>query len=183
MQGKTDLEQFNNSWYDPGAPKWKILLWYLCKPFFMSYLNPFTGLKVFMLRSFGAKIGKGVVIKQGVNIKYPWNLSVGDFAWIGEQAWIENHVMVSIGKHSCVSQGAMLLTGNHDYSKVSFDLMVGKITLEEGVWIGAKSIVAPGVTCGDHSVLAVMSVASKNLDPFGIYRGNPAEKVKERTIE
>jgi putative colanic acid biosynthesis acetyltransferase WcaF len=77
----------------------------------------------------------------------------------------------------------MLLCGNHDYSKTSFDLIVKDITLEEGVWIGAKSIVCPGVSIGSHSVLTVNSVATSNLEPWGIYQGNPAVKIKERVIK
>jgi putative colanic acid biosynthesis acetyltransferase WcaF len=77
----------------------------------------------------------------------------------------------------------MLLCGNHDYKRSTFDLIVGNIMLEDGVWIGAKSVVCPGVVCRSHSVLSVGSVASAPLDAYGIYRGNPAVKVKERTME
>jgi putative colanic acid biosynthesis acetyltransferase WcaF len=83
----------------------------------------------------------------------------------------------------CISQGALLLTGNHNYKKKTFDLMVGKITLADGAWIGAKSVVCPGVACGSHSVLAVGSVAVKDLKPYFIYQGNPAVPVRERIIE
>ncbi|HWY34951.1 MAG TPA: hypothetical protein VNX68_09910, partial [Nitrosopumilaceae archaeon] len=79
--------------------------------------------------------------------------------------------------------GAMLLTGNHNYKKSSFDLITGKIVLRQGSWIGAKSTVCPGVTVGSHAVLSVGSVASSDLADFGIYRGNPANKTKDRVIE
>ena len=90
---------------------------------------------------------------------------------------------MDIGANCCISQGAMLLCGNHNFSVSSFDLIVGDITLEEGVWLGAKSIVTPGVTCGSHSVLTVGSVASNDLEAYSINRGNPAEKIKSRVIE
>jgi putative colanic acid biosynthesis acetyltransferase WcaF len=77
----------------------------------------------------------------------------------------------------------MLLCGNHDFSKEYFDLITGNIILEDGVWIGAKSIVGPNVICHSHSVLSVNSVASKNLEAYTIYRGNPAVAIKERNIE
>lgn len=118
-----------------------------------------------------------------VNIKYPWYLTIGDNTWIGEQVWIDNLIEVTIGSNVCISQGAMLLTGNHDYSSVSFDLKVGSIVLEEGVWIGAKSVVCPGVTCASHAVLSVNSVATKNLLAYQIYQGNPAKLVRERNIQ
>jgi putative colanic acid biosynthesis acetyltransferase WcaF len=124
-----------------------------------------------------------VTIKPNVTIKYPWHLTIGNHVWIGEQVWIDNLSRVTIKNNCCVSQGAMLLCGNHDYSKTSFDLIVKDITLEEGVWIGAKSIVCPGVSIGSHSVLTVNSVATSNLEPWGIYQGNPAVKIKERVIK
>ncbi len=180
-QNKTDLSRFSNSWYSHGASTAKLLLWHLFSAlFFLNHLSASSALKVSLLRMFGAKVGKGVVIKQGVRIKYPWLLEIGDHVWIGELVWIENHSKVKIGNNACISQGAMLLCGNHDYSKPTFDLMVGEIILEDGVWIGAKALVCLGVTCYSHSVLSVCSVASKNLEAYSIYRGNPAVKVKDR---
>ncbi|MEO0405500.1 MAG: WcaF family extracellular polysaccharide biosynthesis acetyltransferase [Bacteroidota bacterium] len=180
---KTDLSQFDNSWYKPGG-KLKKLIWYFCNILFMKNpLWPHSGSKVALLRLFGAKMGKSVLIKPNVNIKYPWKLTVGDHVWIGEEVWIDNLGHVTIESNCCLSQGALLLCGNHDYSKVTFDLMVGDIHLQQGTWIGAKAIVTGGVTTGEESVLSVGSVASKSLDAFGIYRGSPAVKVKERTFK
>ncbi|TDQ19360.1 putative colanic acid biosynthesis acetyltransferase WcaF [Algoriphagus boseongensis] len=179
---KTDLNKFQNDWYNPGS-KIKIGIWYWVNLlFFKNPWNPFSKLKVLLLRIFGAKIGKKVVIKPSVNIKYPWFLEVGDQVWIGEEVWIDNLAKVKIEANVCISQGAMLLTGNHNYKKSSFDLMVGEIKLEEGVWIGAKAVVCPGVTCHSHSVLAVGSVATYDLESYTIYQGNPAKLIRSRII-
>lgn len=181
--GKTDLSKFNNSWFKPGNPI-KRLLWIIISTLFFRHpMALFSFWKRFLLRMFGARIGKGVIIKPSVNIKYPWKLHVGDHSWIGEKTWIDNLGKVSIGAHCCISQGAMLLCGNHNYKKDRFDLIVGDIILENGTWIGAQSVVCPGITCGEHSVLSVGSVATRNLDPYGIYQGIPATKVKDRVIE
>jgi putative colanic acid biosynthesis acetyltransferase WcaF len=181
---KVDLSSYNNSWYKPGAGKLKQVLWFLTSAlFFQSSWNPFSGLKIFLLRLFGARIGKGMVIKPSVNIKYPWRLIAGDHCWIGEQVWIDNLAPVTLGDHVCLSQGAMLLTGNHDYKKASFDLMVKGVILEEGVWIGAQSVVCPGVRCYSHAVLAVQSVAQSDLEAYTIYQGNPAKPIRNRVIE
>ena len=132
---KTDLSKYNNSWYHPGGNPIKRLIWYFVNIlFFINPLNPLSSLKVALLRLFGAKIGSGVVIKPAVNIKYPWLLEVGDYTWIGERVWIDNLGMVKIGKNCCISQGAMLLCGNHNYKKSTFDLIVLPLTLEEGAW-------------------------------------------------
>lgn len=179
---KVQLDTFNNSWYQPG-PKWKIALWYVLN--LLIIYNPICAssrLKIFFLRLFGASIGKGVTIKPFVRIKYPWNLHVGDHTWIGESVWIDNLTLISIGDNVCISQGAMLLCGNHNYRKSSFDLIIGEIHIENGSWIGAKSVVCPGVSCGSHSVLSVGSIATRNLDPYSIYQGNPAIKIRSRTI-
>lgn len=182
MNQTTDLSLYSTGGYNPGNPI-KRLLWYFTNVlFFINPLNPSSGIKVLLLRLFGAKIGKDVVIKPAVNIKYPWMLSIGNHTWIGEKVWIDNLAQVNIGEHCCISQGAMLLCGNHNFSKVTFDLITKPITLENGSWVGAFAIVAPGVTLRSHSVLAVNSVATRDLDPYSIYQGNPAQKVKERNI-
>jgi putative colanic acid biosynthesis acetyltransferase WcaF len=166
-----------------GASLVKRVLWYLVNALlFKNPLNIFSSLKVLLLRSFGAEVGKGVVIKPSVNIKYPWKLKIGEHSWIGEGVWIDNLAQVVIGDNVCISQGAFLLCGNHNYKKETFDLMLGDIILEDGVWIGAKAIVCPGIICATHSVLSVGSVITKNTEPFGIYQGNPAQKVGERII-
>ena len=166
-----------------GASAIKQVLWYFTNIiFFKNSFITGSGIKSTLLRLFGASIGRGVVIKPCVNIKYPWKLSVGNHSWIGENVWIDNLANVTIGDNVCLSQGAFLLTGNHNYKKTSFDLMALPIILEEGVWIGAKATVCPGVVCGSHAVLAVGSVASSNLEPYAIYRGNPAIQSGTRTI-
>ena len=180
--GKTDLSRFDNSRYNPG-PRWKIILWFLANSVF---LNTYLPIPMFIKRSvlqlFGTKMGAGVVIKPAVNIKYPWLLSIGNHVWIGEQVWIDNLSEVVLSDHVCLSQGAMLLTGNHDYSVPAFDLTTRPITLADGVWIGAKAVVCSGVRCESHAVLAVNSVATRSLDAYGIYQGNPAVLVRKRTI-
>ena len=180
---KSDLSKFNNDWYQPGGAVKRTCWFYINAIFFQTNIFPFSGLKVYLLRLFGAKVGKGVFIKPSINIKYPWFLEIGDYVWIGENAWIDNLTNVIIGNNVCISQGAMLLTGNHNYKLQSFDLMVGKIILEDGVWIGAKSVVCPGITCASHSILSVGSIATKNLESYSIYQGNPAIKVKDRIIK
>ncbi len=181
---KTDLSKYNNSWYNPGAGALQRTLWYFINAsLFNSPLFPFSFIKINLLSLFGATIGKGVVIKPSVNIKYPWFLEIGNHVWIGENVWIDNLAIVKIGDNCCLSQGAMLLTGNHDYSAETFDLMVKPITLEDGVWIGAKAVICPGINCGSHAILAVNSVATKPLEAFTIYQGNPAIAVKKRTID
>jgi putative colanic acid biosynthesis acetyltransferase WcaF len=181
---RTDLSTYDNSWYKPGRGIVIRAIWYLVNAIF--FINPVlhaNGLKKMLLRLFGSKVGKGVVLKPGINIKYPWNLEIGDHAWIGERVWLDSLAKIRVGPHACLSQGAFLLTGNHRFDRSGFDLEIKEINLEAGAWIGAKAIVCPGVNCKDHAVLAVGSVATSDLEPFSVYQGNPAIKVKERTIQ
>lgn len=179
---KTDLSKYKISWKDEKV--FKRILWYFINVlFFLNPLNPIVSLKKFLLQLFGAKIGRGVMIKPGVNIKYPWSLEIGNYVWIGENVWIDNLGKVKIGDNACISQGAMILTGSHDYKKSTFDLIVRGTTLEDGVWIGAKAIVCPGIHCGSHSFLTAGSVVTKDMEPFMIYQGNPAMPIKKREIE
>ena len=178
---KTNLSLYNNAAYHPGANLIKRTLWfYLNALFFKTSLIPLSSLKVGLLRLFGASIGKGVVIKPGVNIKYPWLLQIGDHSWIGENVWIDNLVRICIGNHVCLSQGALLLSGSHNYKAPAFGLITGGIILEDGAWICAKAIVTQGITAESHSILSAGSVAIKNLEAYTIYQGNPATKIKHR---
>jgi putative colanic acid biosynthesis acetyltransferase WcaF len=166
-----------------GAPRWKQVAWYFVNIlFFKNTLNVWSGGKVLLLKMFGATIANGVVVKPGVNIKYPWKLQVGNHCWLGENVWIDNLDEVVLKDNVTISQGALLLTGSHDHSRVSFDFVSNKIVLEDGVWIGSMAVVYGGVTCKSHSILGISSVAERDLEPYMIYKGNPAVPVVERII-
>lgn len=179
----TDLSAFNTGSYSAG-PRWKVLAWYFVNYYIFYSALPWPyGFKRWLLQLFGARVGKGLVIKTKVRIKNPWRLQIGQHCWIGESVWIDNLEDVTIGNNVCLSQGALLLTGNHDYTRRDFPYRLGKITLEDGVWIGAQSVVCPGVYCGTHSILTVNSVATRNLEPWQVYAGNPAAMVRKRTMQ
>jgi putative colanic acid biosynthesis acetyltransferase WcaF len=179
---EADLSKFDIGNYKAG-PAWKVFVWYFINYYVFNSALPWPyKIKRFLLISFGAKVGKGLVIKTKVRIKNPWRLKIGDNCWIGESVWIDNLEDVEIGNNVSISQGAMLLTGNHDYTISSFPYRLGTIKLEDGVWIGAHSIVCPNVICRSHSILTVNSVATKELEAWNIYSGNPATAIRLRKI-
>ena len=135
-----------------------------------------------LLRAFGARVGRKVVIKPGVRVKYPWLLEVGDHSWLGEDCWIDNLAAVKIGCNVCISQGAYLCTGNHDWSDPAFGLVVKPITLRDGAWVGARAVIAPGVEIGECGVAAAGSVVTKEIAPYEIHAGNPARFVRRRVV-
>lgn len=181
---KVELTAFTTGDFKKGAGKFKIAIWFFINALFVkASWNPFMGLKIFLLHLFGAKIGKGLVIKNNVIIKFPWKLEIGDNVWLGENCWIDNLDRVTIGNNVCISQGALLITGNHDYTKVDFPYRNAPIVIEDGAWIGAKAVVAPGVRIASHSILSLGTVMTKDTEPYGIYQGNPGVKIKERVIK
>lgn len=115
-----------------------------------------SGWKTAILRAFGAKTGRGIVIKPRVTIKAPWFLEIGDHSWIGEGVWIDNHTRVRIGSNVCISQGAYIFTGNHDWNDPQFAFFCKPVEIGDGAWITAfqkippGSVVPPGVAVLDR---------------------------------
>jgi putative colanic acid biosynthesis acetyltransferase WcaF len=177
------LDSFNNSHFSRDRSMWIEGLWMLVQAILISCWLPGSAHRRVLLVAFGARIGKGVVIKPGVKIKFPWRLEIGDNSWIGEGTWIDNLALVKIGSDVCISQGAYLCTGSHNWSYPTFDLIVKPIAIRDGAWIAAKSIVGPGVTVGDGAVLGLGSTASKNLEPWAIYFGTPANIIGKRIMK
>jgi putative colanic acid biosynthesis acetyltransferase WcaF len=180
---KIRLDQFDNSGFSRGRPSWVEFLWLITQALFVRSWIPGAGHRCFLLRLFGARIGRGVNIKPGLRVKFPWRLTVGDFTWIGEDVWIDNLATVEIGANCCISQGTYLCTGSHDWSKPAFDLVTKSIMIRDGAWLAARSVVAPGVTVEEGAVLGLGSVATKNLEPWTICYGVPALPVRKREVE
>lgn len=179
-----DLASYDKRGYHPGAGLVKRALWFLVHGLaFGSSLLPGSGWRRALLRLFGARVGTGLVVKPRVTVKYPWLLEAGDHVWLGEGAWIDNLAPVWLGSHVCISQGAYLLTGNHDYKDPAFGLLVDGIRVEEGAWVGARAVVCPGVSMGRGAVLSAGSVLSHDAEAHGVYRGNPAQWVRHRGLE
>jgi len=183
MESPVQLSKFNNDWYSPGRSRIVQALWFfLGAPMVRSSLLPSSSLRVWLVRRFGGQIGPGAVLKPGVRIKYPWHLSMGDHSWLGEDCWLDNLEQISIGNNVCISQGAYLCTGNHDWSDGSFGLIVKPITLRDGSWVGAKCIIGPGVEFGECAIAAAGSVVTKSIPEYEIHAGNPARFVRRRLL-
>lgn len=178
-----DLGSFDNSWYSPGRSLLVQVAWFILgAPLLRAGWLPFSSVRRALLRSFGSRIAPGVVIKPGVRVKYPWLLEVGENAWIGEDVWIDNLAMVRVGANACLSQGAYLCTGNHDWKDPAFGLIVRPITIDAGAWIAAKAIVSPGVHVAECAIASAGSVVRSDLEAYTIYAGNPAVPVGMRRL-
>ncbi|BAU55368.1 WcaF family extracellular polysaccharide biosynthesis acetyltransferase [Mucilaginibacter gotjawali] len=182
LDSKIRLENFDSGkGYSKGANYLTIVGWYVIKWLFFLTSVPYpSGLKVFLLKLFGAKAGKGIIIKPKVNIHMPWRIEIGDYAWIGEEVFILNFEQVTIGNNVCISQRAFLCGGNHDYLDPGFMYRNGPIVVRDGAWVGASCFIGPNVVIGIDAVVSAGSVVTKSVSANGIYKGNPAEFVKKR---
>ena len=177
------LAAFRSADYTPGRSAFVCALWYLLSLIvFQSGWFPFYGVKRWLLRTFGASIGRGVVIKPHVRIKFPWRLRAGDHCWIGEEVWIDNLAAVQLASDVCLSQGAYLCTGSHDSGKPTFDLIVKPITVEREAWIAARAIILPGVTIGRGAIVAAGSVVTKDVPAGVVLAGNPGRVIGDRMV-
>ena len=140
-----DLSKFDNRGFSRGVPAWKEAAWWVARSVVFAPWFPVPSrLKVAVLRAFGARLGRGVVIRSRVNITFPWRFECGDYVWIGDEVLILSLERVKIGSHVCISQRAFLCTGSHDFNKATFDLITRPIEIGDGCWIAAQAFVPPG---------------------------------------
>lgn len=163
-----------------GRPKLLWISWAILGETLVSSWIPGSTWRRILLKAYGAKIGKCVLIKPRVKIKFPWRLVVGDNSWIGESVWIDNMERVIIGSNVCISQGAYLCTGGHDYKNVNFPYRLGPIIIDDEVWICAMTRIGPSVHIGRGSVILFGSVLHDSTTFNSIYSGLPATHVGNR---
>ncbi len=175
-----DLAQYSSKDFVRGRSKVLIAVWTVVDLLLISSWIPGSWHRRLVLKLFGAHIGAGVVLKPRVRVKFPWRLAVGDHSWIGEGVWIDNLAEIKIGAHACISQGVYLCTGSHDWVSPTFDLITKPIEICDGAWISARSVVGPGVKVGEGAVLVLGSTVTKDMSPWMVYAGVPAEPVRYR---
>jgi len=180
MSASINLEIYDMSDFDLGAPWWKRRLWVLVSSvFFQNPLPKGSRFRAAFLRAFGAKIGKDVIFGRNVYVSYPWRLAVGDHVWIGDDVGIQNLAQVTIESNVCVSRRCYLATGSHDFRQENFELKVAPILIRQGTWIAIGSLVVAGVTIGEGAVVSAGSVVLRDVAANCLVRGNPAQIVYE----
>lgn len=136
-----------------------VLLWDIVN--FLIFFNspkPLFAFRNFILRAFGAKIGRGVKIRPTARICYPWKLEIGDWSWIGDHVDLYNLEPIRIGKNSVISQYSKLITGSHDYKSEDFQYRNAPIFIGDNVWITIDCLILPGALIPDHSLLSPRSI-------------------------
>lgn len=160
-----------------------VQLWWIVQATLFAWSPQFLyGWRAFLLRIFGAKIGKNVLVRPTAKITYPWKLSVGDYSWIGDETVIYNLADITIGAHVALAHRVYLCTGMHDISSPAFDIYALPVVLENEVWLPNDVFVAPGVTIGRGTVIGARSSVFSDMPPGMICRGNPCVPVKPRVM-
>lgn len=158
-----------------------VQLWWFVQAIFFKLSPQFLyGWRRFLLRLFGAKIGKGVIIRPTVEVTYPWNVIIGNYSWIGDYVILYSLGKIQIGNNVVVSQKSYLCTGSHDYKRIEFPIYSDKIILEDGCWIASDVFVSPGIVIGKNAVVGARSSVFANLEENKVYVGNPAKYIKNR---
>ena len=143
---------------------------------------PFHGWRRFLLRMFGAKVGKNVLIYPSVTIWYPWNLELKDGACLARFVNCYSVDKILIGSNSIVSQNVHLCTAGHDISDIHFSLLSKPIKIDDNVWVAADAFIGPGVTIGKGAVVGARGAVFKDVKPWMVVGGNPAKAIKKRVI-
>ncbi len=151
--------------------------------FFRYSPRPFHFWRSFLLRLFGAKVGRNVHVYPGVKIWAPWNVEFGDECGVGGGAILYSQGKIVLGKRSIISQGAYLCTGSHDYTKIGHPLITSPIVVESFAWVAAEAFVHPGVVIGEGCVIGARSVVIKSMPEWMVCAGNPCKPLKQRIIE
>lgn len=178
-----DLSRYDQSWYRRGRSGWLVVLWdFVQSTLIHGSLHPMYAWRRFWFRLFGARIGRGVKIRRSVVCTYPWNLRVGDNAWIGDQATLFTAAPIDIGESAVVSQQAYLCTGTHDIRDPAFGLVVEPVTIGRGAWVALGALVMPGVKVGDGAVVGARAILTRDAEPWSIYVGHPAVRKGPRRL-
>jgi len=166
-----------------GKSKITVQLWWLVQALFFSTTPQFMyGWRRFLLKCFGAKIGKNVIIRPSAKFTYPWKIKIGDYSWIGDDVVLYSLGEIEIGAHTVVSQKSYLCTGSHDYTKNNFPIYSKKIIIKDECWLATDVFVSPGVTIGRGTVVGARSTVIKDLNSNSVYVGSPVKFIKNRKI-
>lgn len=178
-----DLSRYNFSFglsNKLGRVVWNMCYWIFFRPFNLDF---FKGWRRFILRSFGAKIGKNTCVYASAKIWAPWNLEMGNYSCMGPKVDCYNQGKITIGNQTNISQKTYLCASTHDFTVANFPLILRPINIENQVWIAADAFIAPGVTIGEGAVIAARAAVFKNIEKWTVVGGNPAKFIKDRKLQ
>lgn len=187
LESNMDILDANRSDPKNGGPSFSLqnrikralwgISWFLLASWTPAFMHPW---RRFLLRSFGARIEGKSDVRGSARVWYPPHLHMAPNTILAAGVNCYNMAPISIGAGSVVSQGAHLCAGSHDIQSPNFQLIAKSITIGENCWVAAEAFIGPGVVIGTDAVLGARAVAFKDLDPGGVYVGNPAQKIRQR---
>jgi putative colanic acid biosynthesis acetyltransferase WcaF len=179
-----DLDKFILPKNFRGRNAFVVQLWWIVQGTFFRMSPQFLyGFRNFLLRLFGAKIGKKVIIRPTARITYPWKVSIGDYSWIGDDVVLYSLGEIEIGKNVVISQKSYICTASHDYLQSDFPIFAKKSTIEDECWLATDVFVSPGITIGEGSVIGSRSSVYKDIPSNKVCIGSPAKIIRERIRE
>jgi putative colanic acid biosynthesis acetyltransferase WcaF len=158
-------------------------LWGIGQGLFRLSPRPCFGWRRFVLRCFGARVGRHVHFYPSTRIYFPWNLVIGDWSAIGEDALVYNLGPVTIGRQVTISHRAHLCAGTHDYRRPDLPLLKPPIVVGDQAWVCADAFIGPGVSVGEGAVVGACAVAVADVLPWTVVAGNPARFIKKRQLD
>lgn len=169
----------------PRAVKFRRLKWWLAWKLLASWMPYFIGKKWrnFLFRCFGMEMGGHVGIYPTAKIWAPWNIKLASWVAIDDEVNLYSADKITIGTKVAISREAFICTASHDITKPNRPLVTKPITICDGVWIGARAIILPGVTIGEGAVVAAGAVVTKDVPAWAVVAGNPAKVVKQRVLD
>jgi len=176
-----DLSEFKLPRNFRGRPAIYVQLWWLiqCTIFRLSPQFAY-GFRRFLLRLFGASIGKNVLIRPTAKVTYPWKVSIGENTWIGDDAVIYSLGEVTIGSNTCISQLSYICAGDHDYTLRDFPIRSRTVMIGNEVWIAAGVFIAPGVSIGNGTVIGAVSSVFSDMPEKSLCYGSPCKVIRAR---
>lgn len=179
-----DLSKYSTPNDFRGKSKIMVQLWWLVYAlFFRTSPQVLYGWRRYLLRCFGAQIGKNVIIRPTAKITYPWKVKIGDYSWIGDDVVLYSLGSIIIGKNVVVSQKSYICTGTHNYTKIDFPIEARTIIIEDECWLATDVFVSPGITIKRGAVIGARSTVIKDLESSSVYVGSPARFIKKRKVE
>jgi putative colanic acid biosynthesis acetyltransferase WcaF len=152
------------------APTWKVYAWGLVELLLVSSSWQVSSrLRRAALVAFGARVGKGVLLRPRLRVRFPWKLSIGDRSWIGEDVWLHNQDQITIGSDVVISQGTFITTGSHAHRR-DMALVTAPVAISDGAWITARCIVLGGSQVGVSTLITPGTVVSGTV-PDGMVFG------------
>lgn len=169
--------------YLGGRPRVLHLLWFFASAAFMMPPLPIPSRsRVALLRMFGARIGKGVKIKHGVQVYAPWNLVIGDHVWIGHGCVLLNMAGIELCSHSALAHEVYLAAAGHDIGDPTMPYKNDPVTVGSGAWLATRSMVLAGVDIPEGVVVAAGSVVHRSPSPWTVVSGVPAVQIADRQL-